>query len=172
MTPTEERMKVLDFVEYVKMGNALLTKNDNPQKIDYTNLCGKRVAVLTGSYQLTVRVPDMNAECEAAGLKSLETQQFQDTRQAVSSIVSDRSDVVFADGPILHFAASQSPDVEVVAEAGIDPVAVGIPKDSGMLEAVKAAMDVILKSDEYKEVLGAYGVESIAIDDAKVNVPQ
>lgn len=172
MTPTEERMKALDFVEYMNVGNGLATKTGNPQNLDMQSLCEKQVAVLTGSYQLTVNIPDMDAACEADGLGPIVIQQFQDTRQAINSMVSDRSDAVFADGPILGYAAIQNPDIELAVEEGFDPVAVGLGKDNGMLDAVKVALDEILLSDEYQAVLDAYGVGGMAITDAKVNVPQ
>lgn len=172
MTPTEERMEALDFVEYVDMGSALVVPKGNPGKVDFDALCGKRVAVLTGSYQLTVQIPGLNETCEKSGAKALEIQQFQDTRQAISSLVSNRSDVVYADGPILSYAALQNPDIEVAAENDVAPVAIGVPKDSGMVEPVEAAMIEIVDTPEYLKVLKAYGLESMAITEPRVNVPQ
>ena len=172
MTPTEERMEALDFVEYVNMGSALVVPKGNPDKVDFDALCGANVAVLTGSYQLTVKIPDLNAACEAAGEEPMEIQQFQDTRQAISSLVSNRSDVVYADGPILSYAALQNPEIEVAAENDVAPVGIGMSKDGGLVEPVEAAMTAILESPEYVEVLKAYGLESMAITEARVNVPQ
>lgn len=172
MTPTEERMEALDFVEYVNMGSALVVPKGNPDKVDFDALCGANVAVLTGSYQLTVKIPDLNAACEAASEEPMKIQQFQDTRQAISSLVSDRSDVVYADGPILSYAALQNPEIEVAAENDVAPVGIGMSKDGGLVEPVEAAMTAILESPEYVEVLKAYGLESMAITEARVNVPQ
>lgn len=172
MTPTEDRMKELDFVEYVDMGSAIVVPKGNPDEIDFDALCGQRVAVLLGSYQLTVLIPDLDAACEARGEKPLQIQQYQDTRQAISSLVSDRSDVVYADGPILAYAALMTPEVEVAGENDIAPVAIGMPRDSGLLEAVEAAMTAALDTPEYLDVLSHYGLESMAIAEARVNVPQ
>lgn len=172
MTPTKERMASLDFVEYVQMGSGLAVAAGNPQHLGFDQLCGKRVAVLTGSYQLTVNIPPMNEACTAASRAPLEVQQFQDTRQAISSLVSDRTDAVYADGPILAYAAKQNPDIEIAGENDVAPVAIGIPRESGLLDPVKAAMAVILPSAEYQKVLASYGVESMAITEARVNIPQ
>lgn len=172
MSPTEERMEALDFVEYVNMGSALVVPKGNPETVDFDSLCGKRVAVLTGSYQLTAKIPELDTACEAAGESKLEVQQFQDTRQAISSLVSGRSDVVYADGPILNYAALQNSDIEVGKEINVDPVAMGMPHEPGLVDAAEAAMTAIIESPEYVEVLKAYGLESMAITEAKVNVPQ
>lgn len=172
MTPTEERMKQLDFVEYVSFGSGLAVPAGNPEQVDFDSLCGKRVSVLKGSYQLTSRVPGMVAACEASGAGPLEILQFPDTQQAVSSAINGRADAVFADAPILAYAALQDERIEIAGEDGIDPVAIGLPRESGMLEAVAAAMDAVLQSPEYQEVLASYGLESMAITEARINVPQ
>lgn len=172
MTPTEERMEQLDFVDYVQMGSALAVPAGNPQKIAFDGLCGKRVAVLKGSYQLTVNVPGFDQACEDAGEKPLEILQFQDTRQAVSALLSDRADVVYADSPILGYAVAQDSKLEVGDENDFAPVAVGIPHDAGTLDAVAAAMSAIIASPEYEELLADYGLESMAITEARVNAAQ
>lgn len=172
MTPTEDRMKQLDFVDYVQMGSTLAVTAGNPKGIDFGSLCGAKVAMLKGSYQLTVNVPALNEQCAAAGGPELEVFQFQDTQQAISSVLSDRTDVVYADSPILGFAVTQEPRIEVSEENDFAPVAVGLPHDAGTLEAVAAALAAILVSPEYQDVLAEYGLESMAIADARVNAPQ
>lgn len=172
MTPTEERMKQLDFVEYVQFGSALGVPAGNPSKISFDALCGKKVAVLKGSYQLTVNVPDLQVACTDAGDDAIEILQFQDTQQAITAVLSSRADVVYADSPILGYAATQEARFEVGAENDFAPVAIGIPHDTGMLEAVTAAMTAVLASTEYQDVLAAYGLETMAITEARVNVPQ
>ena len=66
--------------------------------------------------------------------------QFQDTTQAVGSTLAGRTDVVYADSPILGYAARQNTRIEVTGENDVAPVAVGMPKDDGTLPAVAAAV--------------------------------
>ena len=165
-------MKQLDFVDYVQMGSALAVPTGNPQDLSFDGLCGKRVAVLKGSYQLTVNVPGLDQACQDAGEKPLDILQFQDTRQAVSALLSDRADVVYADSPILGYAVSQDSKLEVGDENDFAPVAVGIPHDAGTLDAIAAALDAVIASPEYEKLLADYGLESMAITDARVNVAQ
>lgn len=172
MTPTEERMEQLDFVDYVQMGSALAVPAGNPQELSFDGLCGKRVAVLKGSYQLTANVPGLDQACADAGEEALEILQFQDTRQAVSALLSDRADVVYADSPILGYAVAQDPKLEVGEENDFAPVAVGIPHDTGTLDAIAAALAAIITSPEYEELLAEYGLESMSITEARVNVAQ
>ena len=172
MTPTAERMKVLDFVDYMQLGTSVAVPKGNPLKLDEDSLCGKRVGVLTGSYQLTVNVPTLDKACAAAGKPAIDTAQYQDTRQAVSALTSGRQDAVLADSPILSHAAKQNPAVTVASTFELAPVGVGMPKSSGLVEAVAAALKTLITTQPYQQALDAYGLESGAVKDARVNVAQ
>jgi polar amino acid transport system substrate-binding protein len=128
--------------------------------------------VLKGSYQLAVNIPTINQTCTDAGQPEPEIFQFQDTTQAVGSMLSDRTDVVYADSPILGYAARQNPRIEVTAENDVAPVGVGMPKDDGTLPAVAAALQHIVTTPEYRKVLDNYGLSSMALTDARVNAAQ
>ncbi|MDR6986836.1 polar amino acid transport system substrate-binding protein [Paenarthrobacter nitroguajacolicus] len=173
MTPTEKRMEVLDFVDYMQIGNAIAVPKGNPAGIkDENALCGKKVGLLTGSYQLTVNVPEYDHACAAAGKEAIQRSEFQDTRQAISALTSGRLDTVLADSPILNFAATQNPQIEVARTYEFAPVGVGMPKESGLVKSVSAALDAVIKSESYTKVLGKYGLETSAITDARVNFAQ
>ena len=146
---------------------------ENPQGItEEAALCGKKVGLLIGSYQLTANVPAANEKCQAEGREPIATSEFQDTRQAISGLTSGRLDAVLADSPILDFAAKANPAIEISAQYDFTPVGVGLPIESGLVKAVSAAMAGIVKSDSYKKVLKKYGLESSAITDPRVNFAQ
>ena len=173
MTPTEKRMEVLDFVDYMQMGNSIAVAKGNPHGItDQHALCGKKLGLLTGSYQLTVNVPEYDKACTAGGKETIQRSEFQDTRQAISALSSGRLDAVLGDSPILNFAATQNPQIEIASKYDFTPVGVGMPKDSGLVKAVSAALSGVIQSDSYLKVLGKYGLESSAITDARVNFAQ
>lgn len=169
---TAERLKVLDFVDYMQIGSSVAVPRSNPLKLDHDSLCGKRVGVLTGSYQLKVNVPAFDEACAAAGKPAIKTGQYQDTRQAVSALTSGRQDAVLADSPVLSHAAKQSPALAVASSFDFAPVGAGMPKSSGLVDAVAAALKTVITTPAYQSALGAYGLESGAVRDARVNVPQ
>lgn len=173
MTPTENRMKVLDFVDYMQMGNSIAVGTGNPEGItEEAALCGKRVGLLIGSYQLTANVPAANEKCQAEGKQPIQSSEFQDTRQAISGLTSGRLDAVLADSPILDFAAKANPAIEISSQYEFTPVGVGLPIESGLVKAVSEVMVDIIKSDSYKQVLKKYGLQSSAITDPRVNFAQ
>ncbi|WP_321936311.1 transporter substrate-binding domain-containing protein [Paraburkholderia sp. J8-2] len=172
MTPTTERMKVLDFVDYMAIGEDIVVPKGNPLGLNQHNLCGKKVALLTGSYQLTVELPDFNKACQAAGKAQIQVSTFQETQQAIAALISGRQDAVWADSPILDLVARQNAEIAVADTFNFDPVAVGVSKDSNLLKATSAAVAYVIKSPAYLAVLSKYGVKTSAVTNARVNFAQ
>ena len=102
--------------------------------------------MLIGSYQLTTNVPDYDQACVAGRPAADTTAEFQDTRQAISALTSGRLDAVLADSPILEFAATQNPDVEISQKYDFTPVAVGVAKEPALVNAVAAALGNVITS--------------------------
>lgn len=171
MTPTDKRIAVLDFVDYMQMGNAIAVRTGDP-KLTHNTLCGKRVGVLIGSYQLSNNIPDYDAACVKTGQPTLIVNQFNDTRQAISALASGRQDAVLADSPILEYAAGKNPDVVIAERYDFTPVAAGVVKDPPLVRAVAAALAGIIRTDAYREVLAKYGLSSSQISQARVNAAQ
>ena len=171
MTPTDKRIAVIDFVDYMQIGNAIVVAKGRP-RLTQEALCGRRVGVLIGSYQLTTNIPDYDQKCVASGQPPIDAAQFQDTRQAISALTSARLDAVLADSPILEFATTQDPDVVISENYDFTPVAVGVTKEPPLVNAVAAALDTVITSSAYHEVLARYGLDSATITQARVNAAQ
>ena len=171
MTPTDKRIAVIDFVDYLQIGSTIAVAKGRPHLTQDT-LCGKRVGVLIGSYQLTTYLPDYTQKCLASGRPAIDAAQFQDTRQAISALTSTRLDAVLADSPILEYAATQDANVEVSQSYDFTPVAVGVTKEPVLVNAVAAALDAVITSGAYHEVLVKYGLDSATITQARVNAAQ
>ena len=171
MTPTDKRIAVIDFVDYMQIGNAIVVAKGQP-RLTQEALCGRRVGVLIGSYQRTTNIPDYDQKCVTSGQPPIDAAQFQDTRQAISALTSARLDAVLADSPILEFAATQDPDVVISENYDFTPVAVGVTKEPPLVNAVAAALDTVITSSAYHEVLARYGLDSATITQARVNAAQ
>ncbi len=171
MTPTDKRIAVIDFVDYMQIGNAIVVAKGQP-RLTQEALCGRRVGVLIGSYQLTTNIPDYDQKCVATGQPPIDAAQFQDTRQAISALTSARLDAVLADSPILEFATTQDPDVVISENYDFTPVAVGVTKEPPLVNAVAAALDTVITSGAYHEVFAKYGLDSATITQARVNAAQ
>ncbi len=74
MTPTPERLEVLDMVTYWAPGSSLIVQKGNPLDLSIADesICGKKIAVMTGSSQQQDYLPLISEDCEAAGQEPVE----------------------------------------------------------------------------------------------------
>ncbi len=169
MSPTVEREKVLDFVDYFKSGTAVAAAEGNPMKITMDTMCGHKIAVMKGSFQESTRIPEYSDKCVAAGKPALMPSSFPDQQATVLALTSGRVDGIMQDSPTLSYAKKQGAAIEIVGVAHTSAVGIGIPKDSGMLKPIHTAMETLIKSPEYKQALDKWGVGDGAVTEAKIN---
>ena len=171
MTITEERMQSVDFVSYYRAGSTWAVKKGNPNKIDTSDLCGKKVAVQTATMQET-EANKIAKQCEADGKDKLEVISSKLQTDVTTNVVTGKADVFYADSPVAGYAISQTDgqlealgDVEGVAKQGI-----AVKKGNTQLaEAVQKAVQKLMDDGTYMKILKHWGVESGALDKAEIN---
>ena len=163
-SPTPERAKVVDFVNYAKSGTTLGVPGGNPKKLAINALCGARVGVQKGSSQTMDVVPSMNKTCQGQGKKPLSMMTFKDSSAAMLALRSSRVDGVLLDSPVLGYAVKQSHG-KLAAAGTVDanPVAVGVIKDSGLAEPVQKALEYLQKSGAYDKVFARWGLQNTTL---------
>ncbi|MDQ0800135.1 polar amino acid transport system substrate-binding protein [Arthrobacter sp. SLBN-112] len=172
MSPSAERRKVLDFVDYYQSGSGIGVAPGNPQKLTVDTLCGKRVGVLKGSFQDLKRLPALSAACTAAGNPAIEAMTYPDMQAPNLALTAGRIDAVYIDGPTLGYAIKQGGQIELLGEKDLSPVSIGFKKDAGLEKAIQLGMESLAKSGKYKEILDKWGVGSGAISDFAFNKEQ
>lgn len=172
MTPTPERLEVLDMVTYWAAGSSLIVETGNPLDLSLADqsICGKKIAVMTGSSQQQDYLPLISEDCEAAGQEPVEGVVLGNVEGALTQLVSKRIDGVFSDTSQLAWAAKQQPQsFELLSpqyqkEEGDDIVALGLQKDSPLTPALHAAMQSLMDSPAYQETLDRWGLGAGAIE--------
>jgi len=168
-TDTKEREQTVDFVTYFSAGTSFYTKaSGGPAITDLASLCGHNVAVEKGTTQQT------DAEAQAKKCpsgKKLNVLVFPDQNGANLALSSGRADVGMADSPVAAYQVKQSNgQFKLVGTPyGTAPYGIAIPKDSGMTEAVLAAVKAIMADGTYKQILDTWGLSSGAISDPVIN---
>ncbi|GAA2104587.1 MULTISPECIES: ABC transporter substrate-binding protein [Brevibacterium] len=169
MSIEPERLEVLDFVQYYFSSTGLGVLAGNPAGVDPERLCGKTVGVATGSFQMTKVLPDLSEECRSEGLPPVDVSAFPDQQKAALALLSGRVDATSMDGPVLAFASAQEPRIEEGARMTEGSnVGIGVPKDTGMAEAMSAAVQELMDNGVYERLLDKYGMRELGIDEAKV----
>ncbi|MBT1177516.1 ABC transporter substrate-binding protein [Bifidobacterium callimiconis] len=170
-TVTKERLEAVDFVTYFKAGSTFVVKKGNPEKIDSSDLCGKKVAVQTGTTQ-EEEINSDNDACKAAGKSEITIQSSKLQTDVTTAVATGKADIFYADSPVAGYAIEQTGDsLEALGEdVGVTPEAVAIKKgDADTAKAVQAAIQKLMDDGTYKKILDTWGVSSGAIDKAEIN---
>ncbi|MCF4121317.1 ABC transporter substrate-binding protein [Antribacter sp. KLBMP9083] len=171
MTPTPERLEVLDMITYWSAGSSLIAAKDNPLDLSLTDqsMCGKKIAVMTGSSQQETYLPEISEACEANGQDPVDAVVLADVQGALTQLASKRIDGVFSDTSQLAWAAKQQPQAfellspQYQKKEGDDIVALGLPNDSPLTPALHAAMQDLIDSGAYQAALDRWGLGAGAI---------
>lgn len=170
MDISEERLEVLDFVEYYFSATGLGGLSDSDEELDVKNLCGKAIGVSNGSFQMTEVLPGLSDDCTSAGKAPIDIEAFPDQQKAALALLSQRVDGTSMDGPVLLYASTQEPRIEQVARmTSGSNVGIGVGKDTEMTEPVAAALQYLMDSGEYDRLLKKFGMETLTLSKAKVH---
>lgn len=164
----------VDFVDYLSAGTSILVQKGNPKKIhSLDDLCGKTVALQRGT--TSEEVAKKQAEkCKDDGKSALRLQTFDTDPEALIRLKQGASAADLNDFPVAAYNAKTSGggrDFEVVGdqiEAG--PYGIAVRKgDTRLRDALRAAVDAIIKNGEYEKVLDKWNVGAGAVTEARIN---
>lgn len=163
--------KGIDFVDYFNSGVSLLVKKGNPEGIkSLDDLCGKTVAVQRGTiYETTFK--DQAKKC---GAKTLTIQAFDTDSEAQTRVKAGGAVADLNDYPVAAYIAKTSgggKDFEVAGgQTDAGPFGIGVDKGNTQLrDAIKEALDAIIKDGSYTKVLEKWDVTNSAVTKATVN---
>ncbi|MFI1713020.1 ABC transporter substrate-binding protein [Streptomyces sp. NPDC053513] len=163
--------KGIDFVDYFSSGVSLLVKKGNPQNVNsLDDLCGKTVAVQRG----TIYEDTFKAQATKCGDKKLTIQAFDTDAEAQTRVKAGGAVADLNDYPVASYIAKTSGggnDFEVTGnQSDVGLFGIGVSKDNTQLrDAVKEALDAIIKDGSYAEVLKKWDVEGSAVKSATIN---
>jgi polar amino acid transport system substrate-binding protein len=175
MSPTPERLKVLDMIDYFNGGVSVAVAAGNPLGLSNDNLCGKNIAVTKGSNAQLKHLPNVSEwTCTSQGKPAINGITLPNVQEALTQLASKRVDGVFYDTPALVWAETQQPNAIEVLSPQVDTrtehiVTVALKKGSPLTPALQAAVQSVLDSPEYQKSLSNWGLTDGAITDAKLN---
>ena len=172
-TVTKERLEAVDFVSHFNAGSAWAVKKGNPNKVDTSDLCGKKVAVQTATMQETA-ANKMAKQCKADGKAEMDVISSKLQTDVTTNVVTGKADVFYADSPVAGYAIAQTDgQLEMLGKVeGVAPEGIVIKKgDSQMDEAVQKAVQKLIDDGTYLKILKYWGVEDGAIETSEINTP-
>jgi polar amino acid transport system substrate-binding protein len=110
MYSSEERVKQVDFVDYMKAGEASIVRAGNPKKLkSLDDVCGVTAALVVGTVENAILDKQSDA-CETAGDKPLKTLKFPSIDRAQSALAQGEADIVLTDAGVAAYLAKRAPD--------------------------------------------------------------
>ncbi len=177
-TDSKEREQSVNFVTYYEAGTSTMVLAGNPQNITtITDLCGRPVGAENGTTQLDLlNDPEVDGSvvkaCTDAGKPAPIAQGFPKQTDVNSALAAGRIDAYMADTPVVAYAVKQTGDKfeKVGEDQGTAPYGIALPKDPAALTtSVQQAMQKLMDSGAYQQILDNWGVSAGAITTAAVN---
>ncbi|MCL8015698.1 ABC transporter substrate-binding protein [Streptomyces sp. AS02] len=162
----------VDFVDYFTAGVSIYTqKGKNTDIKTWSDLCGKKIVVQRGT------VSEDLAKAEAkkcTGGKTISIEAFDNDQQAQTRLRAGGADAGSSDFPVAAYAVKTSGggnDFQLVGEqVEAAPYGIAVAKNNTELrDALKAALDAIIKNGEYEKVIKKWGVEDGSVTEATIN---
>ncbi|KRE45046.1 amino acid ABC transporter substrate-binding protein [Arthrobacter sp. Soil736] len=175
MSPSAERLKVLDMIDYFNGGVSVAVSTGNPLNISNDDMCGRSIAVTKGSNAQLKHLPNVSEwTCTSKGKPAINGVTLPNIQEALTQLASKRIDGVFYDTVSLVWAETQQPNTFTILTPQVDTrsdhvVAIALKKGSPLTPALQKAVQSVLDSAEYKKSLANWGLESGAITEAKLN---
>ncbi|WP_022885652.1 ABC transporter substrate-binding protein [Glaciibacter superstes] len=168
-TDNAERQKQVDFVNFYDAG--ILWAQPVGSDVDPDNACGLKVAVQATTVQDTDEIPAKNDACIAAGKPEIEKQKYDTQDLATQAVASGKADAMSADSPVTLYAISKTDGKLEPAGESFDtaPYGMAVKKDSGMAEAVQAALQSMVDDGSYADILDEWGVSAGGLEEITIN---
>ncbi|MER6629983.1 ABC transporter substrate-binding protein [Streptomyces sp. NPDC000987] len=162
----------VDFVDYFTAGVSIYTKKGDDQGIKtWSDLCGKKIAVQRGTVSEDLAKSEAK-KCPSG--KKLAMESFDNDQQAQTRVRAGGADAGSSDFPVTAYAVKTSgggKDFQIVGEqVEAAPYGIAVAKGNTQLrDALKAALDAIIKNGEYDKIIQKWGVGDGALKAAVIN---
>ncbi len=168
VTVTEERKE--DVLGFFVKSDSKINEIKEPKDV-----AGLKVITGAGTNQEKI-ILEWDRQNVAAGLKPIEVQYYDDRAAGDLALQSGRADVEFNPNATRAYAASIKNDTKVVGIASggwplTAEIAVTTRKGGGLADAVTVALNDLIKSGKYGEVLKRWSLGAEAVDKAQTNPP-
>ena len=178
MSPTADRLKVLDMITYWSAAHRSPSVTGNPLRVSVwptSPSVRRNIAVMSGldpGRRNTCRRSPRT--CESAGKPAVAAVVLPNVQAALTQLDSKRMDGVFYDTSSLAWAAKQQPQAfellspQYKKKQGDNIVALGLAKDSPLTPALHAAMQSLMDGPAYQAALDRWNLGAGAIPTAQV----
>ena len=172
---TPERLVEFDGIVWMTTRTSYIFLGERAGELDDPEaLCGARVAGVNGSVTES-QLERYNAWCADEGLKQAEFIGLEDSNSTFLAVNSDRADYAgTTQSAAIDLQAADPDKYGYIIQsdeqgAGIDQLAMFLPKDSGLAAPMLAAFEAIFDNGEYQRIMAQWGIEDTMVDAPTLN---
>ncbi|MFL4474110.1 ABC transporter substrate-binding protein [Paeniglutamicibacter sp. MACA_103] len=168
---TAERREKVSFVDYAKSSGSIMVAKGNPQGVKSpADLCGETMAVLDNGYYMQL-AEQFSKDCEAKDEKPIKILGFANDPEALLQVQNGRAAAGLNDYPVAVFRAKESSGaLEAIEIPGNSLFGIAIdPKNEELVKLVQDTMNKLIENGTYTEILGAWGLDQMALPAATIN---
>lgn len=172
---TPEREADFDAIVWMTTRTSYVFPADSADDFpDSEAVCGARVAGVVGSVTET-QLARLNEWCVEEGLDPAEFIGLEDTNSTILALNAGRADLVgTTQASAIDLIATQPDQYDYVMQtddqgAGIDQLAMFLPKGSGLADPMLAAFEAIVEDGQYADIMAEYGIEDAVVDAPVLN---
>jgi polar amino acid transport system substrate-binding protein len=162
-----ERRKVVDFVDYMRSGQALLVPKGNPGKVTgLDSLCGKKVASETGT-TIADLLRAQSKKCKGAGQPGITLRLFLRDSDALQQLGLKQVDVYGTTTETVSFVTKRQPDQYELGGKPFGEILCGIATRKGnkdLHDAIAKAFAAMQADGTYSRILAKWNLQ---IDELK-----
>jgi polar amino acid transport system substrate-binding protein len=175
ITVTEERKETYDFASYRvdQLAWQVLKTSPIASITKPADIAGHTVAVGSDTNQEKILL-DWDAQNRAAGLAAATIKYYPDVSGVQIALKSGQIDAYFGPNPAVAYQVAVSGDSKIVgtvegggALKGL--IAAMTKKDNGLVTALSAALNAVIKNGKYAQVLARWGLSNEAVQTSEVN---
>jgi polar amino acid transport system substrate-binding protein len=174
----EEREAIVDMVNYFQAGSGIFVSSSDSQ--NYTTLdqfCGKSLAAESGTTQLD-DIHAASKKCTDEGKQAIKALSFDDQNGVNLAVTSGRAAAGLSDTEVAEYQTKVTNGQLRFAGEYASPVLYGIavPRPAGaapgsgpMAKAIQDALNKLIQTGGYQDILKQWGIEKGALSSATVN---
>jgi polar amino acid transport system substrate-binding protein len=157
------RRGVVDFVDYMNSGEALLVRKGNPSHITgLDSLCGLAVAAETGT-TVSDFLTKQSKTCASQGKKRISIQTFLRDTDAINQLSLGRVATYGTTTATGAYDMSKNPDMYEIAGPPFGQIPTGIAttrRNKDLHKGIAAAFAVLQKNGTYEKIMTKYNLKT------------
>lgn len=177
VTVTEERKKKFDFATYREdlLGFYSAADSEVGEIHEAKDVAGLKIIVGSGTNQEKVLL-DWDKQNQADGLAAVDFQYYDDDSASTLALLSHRADASFGPNATGAYKAATTGELRLLGTfpggwPDTAQVAVTSAKDNGLAPAVQVAINGLIESGAYQEILDKWGLSDEGITESLLNPP-